>query len=93
MDIKQEDMSIYILENLLKINYQLIDKTIDDPEKFGENSENIYSILKEKLYSLHNINDIIMDNEFYYYQLFNKINYYDNINILTKILLTLIFIK
>ena len=79
MDIKQEDMSIYILENLLKINYQLIDKTIDDPEKFGENSENIYSILKEKLYSLHNINDIIMDNEFYYYQLFNKINYYDNI--------------
>ena len=35
--------------------------------------------MKEKLYSLPNINDILMDNEFYYYQLFNKINFYDNI--------------
>ena len=79
MDIKQEDMSVYIIENLLKINYQLIDETIDDKEKFGDNNELLYSTLKEKLYSLPNINDILMDNEFYYYQLFNKINFYDNI--------------
>ena len=78
MDIKQEDMSTYILENLLKINYQLIDESVEDKERFGENSELFYSFLKEKLYSLPNINDILMDNEFYYYQLFNKINFYDN---------------
>ena len=79
MDIKQEDMSIYILENLLSINSKLINETIKDEEKIGENSETFYSILKEKLYSLPNINDILMDNEYYYYQLFNKINFYDNI--------------
>ena len=78
MDIKLEDMSIYLLENLLKINYQLIDETIDDNEKLGENNEFFYSILKEKLFSMPKINDILMDNEFYYYQLFNKINYCDN---------------
>ena len=78
MDIKLEDMSVYLLENLLKINYQLIDETIDDNEKLGENHEFFYSILKEKLFSMPKINDILMDNEFYYYQLFNKINYCDN---------------
>ena len=78
MDIKQEDMSVYLIENLLKINYQLIDEIIDDNEKLGENNEFFYSILKEKLFSMPKINDILMDNEFYYYQLFNKINYCDN---------------
>ena len=79
MDIKKEDMSTCITENLLKINYQLIDDTIDDNENLGEDNEKYYSILKEKLYSLPKINDILMDNEYYYYQLFNKINYYDSI--------------
>ena len=78
MDIKQEDMSIYIIENLLKINYQLIDNTIDGNENLDKNKE-FYLILKENLYSLPKINDILMDNEYYYYQLFNKINYYDSI--------------
>ena len=79
MNIKQEDMSIYILENLLKVNYQLISDTIEDKEQIGDNFQFLYPVLKEKLYSLSKINDILMDNEFYYYQLFNKINFYDNI--------------
>ena len=79
MDIKQEDMSIYIIENLLKINYQLIDDTIDENENLDEKKDDYNSIFKKKLYSLPKINDILMDNEYYYYQLFNKINYYDSI--------------
>ena len=79
LDIKAEDMSNYLLENLLKINYQLIDKGIKDKDEIGKEFENLYPIIKEKLFELPNINDILMDNEFYYYQLFNKINFYDNI--------------
>ena len=67
MNIKQEDMSIYILENLLKVNYQLISDTIEDKEQIGDNFQFLYPVLKEKLYSLSKINDILMDNEFYYY--------------------------
>ena len=33
LDIKTEDMSIYLLENLLKINYQLIDKAMREIER------------------------------------------------------------
>ena len=81
LDIKTEDMSIYVLENLLKINYQLIDKTLKD-EDVIENDKDLEELspkIKKKLYDLPNIKDILMDNEFYYYQLFNKINFYDNI--------------
>ena len=79
MDIKSEDMIAYLLENLLKINYQLIDEIIKDKENVGNNFEHLYPILKQKLFDLPNIRDILMDDEFYYYQLFNKINFYDNI--------------
>ena len=79
LDIKTEDMIAYLLENLLKINYQLIDEIIKDKENVGNNFEYLYPILKEKLFNLPNIKDILMDNEYYYYQLFNKINFYDNI--------------
>ena len=79
LDIKTEDMSAYLLENLLKINYQLIDEILNDKEKVGNNFELLYPILKEKLFDLPNIKEILMDDEYYYYQLFNKINFYDNI--------------
>ena len=79
LDIKAEDMIVYLLENLLNINYQLIDKIIKDEEKVGNNFELLYPILKERLFALPNIKDILMDDEYYYYQLFNKINFYDNI--------------
>ena len=79
MDIKAEDMSAYLLENLLKINYQLIAKTFEDNENVDMDSETLYGFLKEQLFSIPNIKDILLDNEFYYYQLFNKINYYDEI--------------
>jgi hypothetical protein len=79
LDIKTEDMSIYLLENLLKINYQLIDKTIEKKDEIEKNFEYFYPTIKEKLFDLPNIKDILMDNEYYYYQLFNKINFYDNV--------------
>ena len=79
LDIKVEDMSNYILENLLKINYQLIDKGIKKKDEIGKEFEFLYKVVKQKLFELPNIRDILMDDEFYYYQLFNKINFYDNI--------------
>ena len=79
LDIKSEDMSVYLLENLLKINYQIIDSTIKDKENSDLESDVLFSNLREKLFNIPNIKEILMDNEFYYYQLFNKINYYDEI--------------
>ena len=79
LDIKTEDMSIYLLENLLKMNYQLIDKETKDIIDIEKQFDFIYKEIKTKLFDLPNIKDIIMDNEFYYYQLFNRINFYDNI--------------
>ena len=79
LDLKTEDMSIYLLENLLKINYQLVDETTKDNEEIEEDFEKVFPIIREKLYTLPNIKEILMDNEYYYYQLFNKINFYDNI--------------
>ena len=79
LDIKTEDMSIYLLENLLKINYQIIGKTIKDKNEIEKNVEYFYPSIKEELFNLPNIRDILMDNEYYYYQLFNKINFYDNV--------------
>ena len=80
LDIKTEDMSIYLLENILKINYQLIDITLKDEKIMKKyNEQDIFHIIKDNFYDLPNIRDILMDDEFYYYQLFNKINYYDKI--------------
>ena len=42
--------------------------------------EQLYPLIKEKLFDLPNIKDILMDNEYYYYQLFNQINFYDNVS-------------
>ena len=81
LDIKTEDMSIYLLENLLKINYQLIDKAMrEKKDEIGKDMEQFYPLVKDKLYDLPNIKEILMDDEYYYYQLFNKINFYDNVS-------------
>ena len=71
LDIKKEDMSIYLLENIFNANKDLLEKIFLD-----NNSEEIdlFSKLKKQFYDSENINAILLDDEYYYYQLFNHIN-------------------
>ena len=72
LDIKKEDMSIYLLENLFKANKSLLN------ELFANNKinvgQNLFNQLKKEFYESSNINEILLDDEYYYYQLFNHIN-------------------
>ena len=65
LNIKTEDMSIYLIENLLKANKEILENT---------KNEKLDSELTAKFYELKNLKEILLDDEYYYYQLFNHIN-------------------
>ena len=98
LDIKKEDMSVYLLENLFNANKEIIEKylfeyiqnyklEIENIEKHKnrEKKEKIKKYLKDNYFDLFdetkkiffkspNIKEILLDDEYYYYQLFNHIN-------------------
>ena len=75
LDIKKEDMSIYLLENLFKANKDLLNQFFSYNKSFKlTNDIDLFKELKTEFYDSENINEILLDNEYYYYQLFNHIN-------------------
>ena len=75
LDIKKEDMSIYLLENLFKANKSLFDNLFSVENQFEfKIGMDLFNDLKKKFFDSENINQILLDNEYYYYQLFNHIN-------------------
>ena len=71
LDIKKEDMSIYLLENIFNANKGLLEKIIMDNNL---EETDLFNTLKKQFYDSENIDAILLDNEYYYYQLFNHIN-------------------
>ena len=78
LDIKKEDMSIYLLENIFNANKQLLINHFSNDVQVNSNQKNlgidILKELKKKFYENPSINEILLDNEYYYYQLFNHVN-------------------
>ena len=75
LDIKKEDMSIYLLENLFKANKTLFDNLFSEENQYKiDINKELFNILKKIFFDSENINQILLDNEYYYYQLFNHIN-------------------
>ena len=72
LDIKKEDMSIYLLENLFKANNSLLNNLFKNNKVSVE--QNLFNQLKKEFYESSNIHEILLDDEYYYYQLFNHIN-------------------
>ena len=78
LDIKKEDMSIYLLENLFNANKNLFGQFFSQINLFEKNKENkdrdLFNELKTRFYKFPKINEILLDDEYYYYQLFNHVN-------------------
>ena len=75
LDIKKEDMSIYLLENLFKANKAIFSDFFSgdkDVKKF--NNIDLFDKLKKEFYESSNINEVLLNDEYYYYQLFNHVN-------------------
>ena len=75
LDIKKEDMSIYLLENLFNANKSLLMEcfSVNSPYHIN-NTTDVFKELKRAFYENPNIKEILLDNEYYYYQLFNHVN-------------------
>ena len=79
LDIKKEDLSIYLLENLFNENKILFENFFSNYNKEnkykGSNKDSdLFNELKIAFYESPNIKEILLDDEYYYYQLFNHIN-------------------
>ena len=74
LDIKKEDMSIYLLENFLRQNKTILQSLfIQKGKVFKELSQDILTKLKNDFFESENINQVLLDDEYYYYQLFNHV--------------------
>ena len=84
LDIKKEDLSIYLLENIFNenqilfknyfSNYSDYNEEEDKDRELFKRKKNIFTTLKREFYESPNIKEILLDDEYYYYQLFNHIN-------------------
>ena len=75
LDIKKEDMSIYLLENFFCFNKSLINNFFLNNNQITKNSDlDLFNELKKEFYECENIKEILLDDEYYYYQLFNHVN-------------------
>ena len=75
LDIKKEDMSIYLLENLFKANNKIFsDFFSKDIENKNFISIDLFNKLKKEFYESSDINEVLLSDEYYYYQLFNHVN-------------------
>ena len=74
LDIKKEDMSIYLLENFLQENKNILLDLFKQKGKPVESlNQDILEKLKHDFFELDNIFEVLLDDEFYYYQLFHHV--------------------
>ena len=74
LDIKKEDMSIYLLENFLRENKKILQLLfIKDGKNEGILNQEILAKLKQDFFASDNIKEVLLDDEYYYYQLFNHV--------------------
>ena len=74
LDIKKEDMSIYLLENFLRENKNLLQTLfIQKGKEIKISSQDLLQKLKNDFFESDNINEVLLDDEYYYYQLFNHV--------------------
>ena len=75
LDIKKDDMSIYLLENLFFANKSLINNFFLSNNQVSKLHDlDLFNELKNEFYDSKSINEILLDDEYYYYQLFNHVN-------------------
>jgi len=74
LDIKKEDMSIYLLENLFKENKEIFSKFFSEDKEIKKFNIDLFNELKKEFYESKNINEVLLNDEYYYYQLFNHVN-------------------
>ena len=74
LDIKKEDMSIYLLENIMRENKRIFQSIFIQPNlSLEELHQDILNKLKEDFFESNHINEVLLNNEYYYYQLFNHV--------------------
>ena len=74
LDIKKEDMSIYLLENFLRENKSILQSLfIKEGKPITSLDQDILSKLKHDFFESGKINEVLLDDEYYYYQLFNHV--------------------
>ena len=74
LDIKKEDMSIYLLENFLRENKSILQSLfIQNGKPVKSLNQDILSKLKGDFFESDKINEVLLDDEYYYYQLFNHV--------------------
>ena len=74
LDIKKEDMIIYLLENFLKENKTILKSFfIENANQNIELNLDILPKLKHDFFESPNIGEVLLDDEYYYYQLFNHV--------------------
>ena len=74
LDIKKEDMSIYLLENFLKENKTILQSfLIQNGKNIDSINKELLNRLKHDFFESDHINKVLLDDEYYYYQLFNHV--------------------
>jgi len=74
LDIKKEDMSIYLLENFLQENNKILQSLLIQKGKdINSLNKELLNKLKQYFFESDHINKVLLDDEYYYYQLFNHV--------------------